>query len=76
MATGNVARAVPRIGVDRGLLKAGYLADVVVATRRSPADVRLVVIDGRVALARGPVPSVGQAPLAVLCGPDGLPSPV
>ena len=53
MATGNVGRAIPRIGTDRGLLKAGHRADIVVATRRSPADIRLVVIDGRVALARG-----------------------
>jgi imidazolonepropionase-like amidohydrolase len=58
MATGNVGRAIPRIGADRGLLTAGHRADVVVATRRSPADIRLVVIDGRVALARGPVPSL------------------
>jgi imidazolonepropionase-like amidohydrolase len=58
MATGNVGRAIPRIGTDRGLLKAGHRADIVIATRRSPADIRLVVIDGRVVLARGPVPTV------------------
>jgi cytosine/adenosine deaminase-related metal-dependent hydrolase len=54
MATGNVGRAIPRIGADRGLLTAGHRADVVVATRRSPADIRLVLIDGRVALRSRP----------------------
>lgn len=56
MATGNVGKAIPRIGKDRGLLKAGYLADVVISARRSPSDVRMVVIDGDVALSRDPVP--------------------
>jgi imidazolonepropionase-like amidohydrolase len=52
MATGNVGKAIPRIGTERGLLKAGQLADVVVSAPRSPADVRLVVIDGEIALTR------------------------
>lgn len=52
MATGNVGKALPRVGADRGQLKAGQLADVVVSAAASPADVQLVVIDGEVALTR------------------------
>jgi imidazolonepropionase-like amidohydrolase len=52
MATGNVGKALPRVGADRGLLKPGQLADVVVSAAKSPADVRLVVVGGQVALAR------------------------
>jgi alpha-D-ribose 1-methylphosphonate 5-triphosphate diphosphatase PhnM len=52
LATGNVGRALPRVGADRGLLKPGRLADVVVSASRSPADVRLVLVDGEVALSR------------------------
>lgn len=46
MATGNVAKALPRIGSDRGILKAGMAADVVVTSPRSVADIDLVLIDG------------------------------
>ncbi|MGH3352309.1 MAG: amidohydrolase family protein [Nocardioides sp.] len=52
MATGNVGKAIPRIGADRGQLKAGQLADVVVSAQKSPADVRLVIIGGEIALSR------------------------
>ncbi|MEU6710382.1 hypothetical protein ABZ897_02785 [Nonomuraea sp. NPDC046802] len=51
MATGNVGKALPLVGADRGVLKAGLLADVVVSASRSPAEVRLVVIGGEIALA-------------------------
>lgn len=51
MATGNVGKAIPRVGLDRGQLKAGQLADVVVSSRKCPADVRLVIVGGEIALA-------------------------
>lgn len=50
MVSGNVGRAIPRLGTDRGLLKAGYLADVVVTSARHPSDVEMVVVGGEVAL--------------------------
>ncbi|MFC4117290.1 amidohydrolase [Nonomuraea zeae] len=52
MATGNVGRALPRVGAERGVLKAGLLADVVISAPRSPAEVCCVVIGGEIALAR------------------------
>lgn len=58
MATGNVARALPRIGTDRGTLAAGNAADVVVTAAATLADVELVLIGGEVAYA-----SAGTHPL-------------
>lgn len=55
-ATGNVAKALPRIGADRGFLKAGFAADLVVSSRRSLADIALVMIDGDVAYSKAEVP--------------------
>jgi imidazolonepropionase-like amidohydrolase len=54
LATGNVAKALPRIGSDRGLLKAGMAADIVVASSRSLADIALVLVDGRTAYSTAP----------------------
>lgn len=51
LATGNVARSVPRIGQSRGLLRAGLLGDVVVSHARHPSLVELVVIGGEIAFA-------------------------
>jgi hypothetical protein len=51
LATGNVARALPRIGADRGVLKAGMAADIVISSPRSLADIALVLIDGETAYA-------------------------
>lgn len=53
MATGNVARAIPRIGQNRGLLKPGLAADIVVTSSRILADVELVIVDGDVVFAGG-----------------------
>ncbi|MFD5858722.1 amidohydrolase family protein [Streptomyces chartreusis] len=61
MATGNVGKALPRVGADRGQLKAGQLADVVVSAPKSPADVRLVVIDGEVALTHDDIAAPSQS---------------
>lgn len=52
MATGNVGKAIPRIGADRGQLRSGLLADVVISNRRSPSDVQMVVVGGEVVLSR------------------------
>ena len=52
MVSGNVGRALPRLGADRGLLRAGQLADVVVSSPRHPSDVELVVVGGEVAFVR------------------------
>jgi imidazolonepropionase-like amidohydrolase len=60
MATGNVGKALPRVGADRGLLKPGQFADVVVSAAKSPSDVQLVVVGGEMALVRD-----GLAPPAV-----------
>ena len=57
-ATGNVAKALPRIGADRGLLKAGFAADLVVTSRRNLADIALVMIDGEVAYSKAEVPAL------------------
>ena len=57
-ATGNVAKALPRIGADRGLLKAGYAADLVVSSRRNLADIDLVMVDGDVAYSKAAVPAL------------------
>lgn len=48
MATGNVGRAIPRIGADRGLLKPGMAADIVVTSPHTLSDIELVLIDGEV----------------------------
>lgn len=58
LATGNVAKALPRIGADRGLLKAGFAADLVVTSRRNIADVELVVIDGATAYSKAEPPAI------------------
>ncbi|MBB5788580.1 amidohydrolase family protein [Jiangella mangrovi] len=50
MVSGNVARALPRLG-DRGLLRPGRLADVVVTSPRHPSDIELVIVGGEVVLA-------------------------
>lgn len=63
MATGNVAKAVPRIGGSRGLLRAGYLADLVVSHSRHPSLISLVVIGGEVVFEPvEPVPYTREAP--------------
>ncbi|WP_308800003.1 amidohydrolase family protein [Agromyces silvae] len=49
MATGNLARAIPRIGATRGVLTPGRAADLVVTSPRTLADVELVIVDGEVA---------------------------
>jgi len=49
MATGNVARAVPRIGQTRGLVRPGLAADLIVASPKTLSDVELVLIDGTIA---------------------------
>ena len=46
LGTGNVGRAIPRIGADRGLLKAGLAADIVITSPKTLADIELVLIDG------------------------------
>lgn len=58
MATGNVGKALPRIGADRGVLKAGMAADIVVTSPRSLADIELVIIDGQVVYTGTTVPPV------------------
>jgi alpha-D-ribose 1-methylphosphonate 5-triphosphate diphosphatase PhnM len=50
MTSGNVGKAMPRIGADRGLIRSGYLADLVVADAAHPADIDMVLIDGAVQL--------------------------
>lgn len=50
MVTGNVAKAVPRIGANRGVLRSGFLADLVIADVAHPADIDMVVIGGQVQL--------------------------
>ncbi|MDR5701857.1 amidohydrolase family protein [Agromyces aerolatus] len=57
MATGNVARAIPRIGASRGVLKPGLAADIVVTSSRTLADVELVFVDGELvySAARRPI---------------------
>lgn len=62
MATGNVARAIPRIGETRGVLRPGLAADIVVTSRRTLADVELVLIDGVVAY------SAARRPLSIPAG--------
>ncbi|GIT82047.1 hypothetical protein LLS1_37160 [Leifsonia sp. LS1] len=49
MATGNVARAIPRIGQTRGLVRPGLAADLVVASPRNLSDIELVLINGEIA---------------------------
>lgn len=55
-ATGNVAKALPRIGADRGLLKPGLTADIVVTSPHSIGDIALVLVDGEVAFSKVPLP--------------------
>lgn len=58
MATGNVAKALPRIGADRGLLKAGLAADLVVTAPHTLADIALVLIDGEIAYSKTDAPAL------------------
>ena len=53
MATGNVAKAVPEIGSSRGILRAGYLADVVVSHPQHPSLINLVMVGGEMAYEPG-----------------------
>ncbi len=62
MATGNVARAIPRIGVTRGLIRPGLAADLIVASPKSFADVELVLIDGQSAYANPNGPFRAEPP--------------
>lgn len=48
LATGNVAKALPRIGSDRGLIQAGLSADLVVTSPKTLSDIELVLIDGEI----------------------------
>jgi imidazolonepropionase-like amidohydrolase len=59
MATGNVGKAIPGIGATRGLLKAGFLADLVISNARHPSEVEAVFIDGKPALLRGALGEAG-----------------
>lgn len=52
LATGNVAKALPRIGQTRGTLTAGLVADIVVTSPKTLADIELVIIDGEIAYSR------------------------
>ncbi len=61
LVTGNVGRALPRIGVDRGLLRPGFAADIVVASASSLADIALVLVDGEVVYSSGRRPLVPSA---------------
>lgn len=58
LATGNVAKALPRVGADRGLLKAGLAADLVVTSPRNLADIALVMIDGEFAYSKSESPAL------------------
>lgn len=52
LATGNVAKALPRIGATRGTLTAGLVADLVVTSPKTLADIELVIIDGQIAYSK------------------------
>ncbi len=53
LATGNVARCLPELAGDRGLLSRGKLADLLCTDRDDLAQVRTVVVAGRVVVRDG-----------------------
>jgi imidazolonepropionase-like amidohydrolase len=54
LVTGNVARAIPSLGRDRGTLQVGKLADFVVTDYEHPADIHDVYVGGELAQATSP----------------------
>ncbi len=53
LATGNVARSIPEVAGDRGILAKGKRADIVVCESHNLARVRHVLIAGRVVVRNG-----------------------
>lgn len=61
MATGNVAKAIPRLKTSRGVLRPGLYADMVCADARHPSMIEAVYVGGALALARREAVSWAQA---------------
>jgi alpha-D-ribose 1-methylphosphonate 5-triphosphate diphosphatase PhnM len=53
LVTGNVARILPALAPNRGLVEVGRVADLVITGAGSLAQVRSVIVQGKVALRRG-----------------------
>ena len=48
LATANVAKAIPKLAPNRGLLAPGKVADIVVTKEATLSDVTAIIIGGRI----------------------------
>lgn len=55
LATGNVARALPELASDRGLIASGRLADIAIVENHNLSRVRHVIKKGRMVVANGAI---------------------
>jgi len=63
LATGNVAKALPELASDRGLIAPGRLADIAIVEKHNLSRVRHVIKKGRVVVCNG-----------AICSRHGLPA--
>ncbi len=53
MATGNAAKAIPKLARNRGIIKEGYIGDICIIDKNDISKVKHVVIFGRVVVNNG-----------------------
>lgn len=53
LATGNVVRAIPELGSDRGIIEKNKQADIIICDAHNLARVRYVIVNGEMAVQNG-----------------------